>query len=167
MQHEYSAIINQRLVFVLIYLVYNPRKKERDDYMKINQVIGRKTIVNINRWTMEGLMAHEVVPLEDVLTVLRPFIEDENDRETFFVFLEDMSDRLFVLGGAITLDDHEYETENNEPIEDIIMSKGDFGVFIRPERFGAASYLRACGIEEEKIPAMKEKLDKVNELYRK
>lgn len=78
-----------------------------------------------------------------------------------------MSDRLFVLGGAITLDDHEYETENNEPIEDIIMSKGDFGVFIRPERFGAASYLRACGIEEEKIPAMKEKLDKVNELYRK
>lgn len=42
--------------------------------MKINQVIGRKTIVNINRWSMEGLMAHEVVPLEDVLTVLRPFI---------------------------------------------------------------------------------------------
>lgn len=74
MQHEYSAIINQRLVFVLIYLVYNPRKRERDDYMKINQVIGRKTIVNINRWSMEGLMAHEVVPLEDVLTVLRPFI---------------------------------------------------------------------------------------------
>lgn len=135
--------------------------------MKIDQVIGRKTIVNINRWSMEGLMAHATVPLEDVLTVLRPYLEDEDNRETFFVFLEDMSDRLFVLGDAITLDDHEYETENNEPIEDIILSKGDFGVFIKPERWGPATYLRDCGIEKEKIPEMKEKLDKVNELNRK
>ena len=123
--------------------------------MKIRELISDNTMVNVQEWTMYGLMQGTHMPLSDVLTYLNGI----NSSSLYVIDLINDDCRLFSYSNkGITLDKHEYQTEDNIPIKNILFKKGDYGVVIDDELFSLEQYVEDCNIPEEKRSEMIKKL---------
>ena len=129
--------------------------------MENEQIINRRTPVRIQRWTMEGMRGLDTVPLEDVLTCLRSNIKGTEDHSSYSIKLAtDLDCRLFSLTeNILTIDEIKYKTENDEPIEDMIMSKGNFGAYINKRKFSVDNFLEDCGFDKDSIPEIKKTIN--------
>lgn len=124
--------------------------------MKLKEIISENTIVNVQEWTMYGLMQGKKMPLSDVLS----YLDRINSSELYVVNLVDDDCRLFsIKNKGLTLDKHEYQTKDNVSIKSILFKKGDYGVVIDDVMFSKEQYLEDCGIPVEKRTELLKKME--------
>ncbi|MDO5331788.1 MAG: hypothetical protein Q4E99_03835 [Bacillota bacterium] len=127
--------------------------------MKIRETISEHTIVSVQEWTMYGLMQGIEMPLSDVLT----YFNNTNSSSLYVVILVNDDCRLFSYQDkSITLDEHEYQTQDDVSIKSILFKKGDYGVVISDELFSPEQYMEDCDIPEEKRPEILKKMDAIS-----
>lgn len=137
--------------------------KEWMNNMIIKEVISDNTMVNVQEWTMYGLMQGKEMFLSDVLTYLASI----HSSELYVIKLVNDDCRLFSYKDkGVTLDKHEYQTQDNVPINSILFKKGDYGVVISDELFSPEQYMDDCGIPEEIRPEMLKKMEAISNSHK-
>ena len=115
--------------------------------MKINEIISENTLVNVQEWTMYGLMQGKKMHLSDVLT----YLNTVNSSELYEVHLVNENCRLFSYKDrGLTLDEHEYQTQDNVSLKSILIKNGDYGVVFDDILFSPEQYMEDCNIPKEK-----------------
>lgn len=131
--------------------------------MKLKEIISENTIVNVQEWTMYGLMQGKKMPLSDVLS----YLDRINSSELYVVNLVNDDCRLFsIKNKGLTLDKHEYQTKDNVSIKSILFKKGDYGVVIDDEMFSKEQYMEDCGIPVEKRAKISKKMEAISKAHR-